>query len=146
MDTIDDLNPPEIVAAVRKSQGRKAENKRNKFGAIPCKADGYSFDSKGERAYYFQLKMLAAGGIIENLEVHPKPRYVLQAAFTADNGEEIPAITHGPDFRWVDPATSNTVVADFKGRQLTAWKIRYRLFRKVYPHIPYVVATKKDLR
>jgi hypothetical protein len=107
----------------------------NKYGARKTKVDNLTFDSRMEAARYQELKLLAAAGAIADLQVHPQ--FELQAAFRTPDGERISAIRHKPDFQYIE--NGQTVVEDVKGRETTDWRLRYRLFRKVYPEIMYKV-------
>lgn len=46
--------------------------KRQKYGNIRVKDDGYTFDSKREHKRYCELRMLARAGKIKHLQVHTR--------------------------------------------------------------------------
>lgn len=107
----------------------------SKYRAQKTVVDNITFDSKMEARRYQELKLLAVTGEITDLQVHPK--FELQAAFRTPDGERVSAITHKPDFQYTE--AGQTVVEDVKGAATTDWRLRYRLFRKVYPDILYKV-------
>ena len=59
---------------------------------------GITFDSKAEGDRYLELRAMQEEGAIAGLTVHPK--YILQPAFTMENGEKVRAITYTPDFEY----------------------------------------------
>lgn len=46
--------------------------RRQKYGNIRVKDDGYTFDSKREHKRYCELRMLRRSGVIQDLKVHPR--------------------------------------------------------------------------
>ena len=46
--------------------------KRNKWGAVKTKLDGYTFDSKAEAMRYGELKLMENAKEIFDLEIHPE--------------------------------------------------------------------------
>lgn len=62
-------NLTEVISA---DEFLQFQRKRNKFGAIKVKDDGYTFDSKAEHRRYCELKLLSQAGKISHLIVHPK--------------------------------------------------------------------------
>lgn len=109
--------------------------KRPRHGNVKVQEDGYTFDSKAEYYVYLDLRTRLKAGEISRLAVHPK--YILQSAFTAQNGEKIRAISYRPDFRYLE--NNRVIVIEVKGFETQAWRIRYKLFRKQYPHIKFIL-------
>ena len=75
-----------------------------------CEAFGVVFDSHAERDRYLELRAMQEAGAIAGLTVHQK--YILQPAFTMDNGERVRAITYTPDFEYIERGVR--VVEDVK--------------------------------
>ena len=86
-----------------------------------CEAFGITFDSQMERDRYLELRAMQERGEITALEPHPK--YILQPAFTMDNGEKVRAITYTPDFDYIQNGVR--VVEDVK-----AWRLDKRTGRR----------------
>lgn len=117
-----------------------------KFRNKKVKFDNITFDSQAEYRRYLWLKDEVEQGNITLLKVHPK--FVLEpkkAHFNARTleTEVIGAITHAPDFSYVD-TRGFEIVEDVKGVATDAWKLKYKLFRNRYPHIHYLVIPAKD--
>ena len=92
---------------------------RNKYNAIKCDYDGFSFDSKKERDRYLELQLLLAASHISDLEVHP--RFDLMV-----NGQKIGRYT--ADFRYTQ--NGQTIVEDVKSPP-TRKARDYRLRKKI---------------
>ncbi len=60
----------EVAHLRRATAGVKDAGRRNKYGAVRMRSDGYTFDSKAELARYAQLKLMQYGGGIGELLVH----------------------------------------------------------------------------
>ena len=82
---------------------------------------GITFDSKAEGDRYLELRAMQDNGEITALEPHPK--YILQPAFTMDNGEKVRSITYTPDFEYIHNGVR--VVEDVK-----AWMTDKRTGRR----------------
>ena len=93
--------------------------------------DGQSvkFASIAEARRYDELRLMELAGAITNLVL--QPRYILQKAFTSNEGEKVPAITYTADFRYLEEG--QVIVEDVKGRQTDASRLRQKLFMKRYP-------------
>jgi hypothetical protein len=122
-----------------------ARRRRNKFGNIKCKYDGYVFDSKLEQARYQQLMLWERAGEISNLIVHPK--YKLLDGFRLPSGKKQQAITWSADFEYIDNDTGLRVVEDVKSPQTAAkdsFRIRVKMFQARYK-IEVSVLLKDDI-
>ena len=108
-----------------------APARRNKYGAVKVKYDGFTFDSKAEANRYVALKFLAQSGEIGNLVVHP--RFLLTQA--AQKGwEVVPAIIWTADFAYAEK-DGKFIVEDVKGQETLHTKIKHDLFRVKFPEI-----------
>lgn len=73
---------------------------------------GIAFDSQLEANRYLELREMQERGEITGLGVHPK--FVLQPAFTRENGEKVRAITYTPDFDYAECENYKYIVEDVK--------------------------------
>jgi hypothetical protein len=92
--------------------------------------DGYKFDSKVEAKYYEQLKWSQEHKQIKFFRL--QPRYLLQEAFKK-NGITFRKIEYVADFEVTNLDGSISVI-DVKGVETEAFKIKRKLFEKIYPH------------
>lgn len=133
--TADDLNPPEVLAAVR----GKGKRKRHKYGVTSSAAerqcDGYQFDSLAEMRHYGELALRQAAGEISKLEVHP--RFAIADAFTDATGKRWKALIYIADFAYIE--NGREVVVDVKGVVTPVFRIKERLFRQRYPQVEFLV-------
>jgi hypothetical protein len=94
--------------------------------------DGHSFDSLAECRRYRELSLLAQGGAIQDLTVHP--RYELQPKFRDNTGKAQPRILYNADFAYIEDGKK--VVEDVKGGAVTtAFALKARLFKYIYRDI-----------
>lgn len=93
--------------------------RRRKFNNQITSFDGHTFDSKKEANRYFELKMLQAGGEINNLELQPRIPLIV-------NGVKI--ATYIGDFRY-KTKSGDLVVEDVKS-QATKTPV-YNLKKKI---------------
>jgi hypothetical protein len=100
--------------------------KGNKYGAkqttIP-EAGNTKFDSKAEANWARELLQREAAGQIVGLRFHPK--YPMQIG-------DVLVTTYEPDADWTDCATGEICVADLKGVETAAFKIKRRLLQACY--------------
>jgi hypothetical protein len=92
-------------------------------------AHGLSFDSKAEARRYDQLLLLQRAGAISELVVHPV--YELQEAFRLPSGEAVRAISYEGDFEYIE--AGQVVVEDVKGMETEVFKLKRKLFWRLYP-------------
>lgn len=95
------------------------------------------FDSKLEYYFYNTAKML-------NIEIELKPKFVLQEAFTDNQGNNIRAITYTADFRVGDD------IIDVKGYPNDVFPLKRKLFAYKYmregsPIRFFVLKNKKEI-
>ena len=125
-------------------QERLAEGKkpgRNKHGAIKVQDDGYTFDSQVEHCRYVDLKLVQASGQISRLEVHP--RFLLQKAYTARDGEKVLKIEYVSDFSYFED--HQRIVEDVKGHPTDVFKLKWKWVRKLYPFIDFRLVAAKNV-
>jgi hypothetical protein len=84
--------------------GEKAPE--NKYGAIKCEEDGYTFDSLAERRRYRELKQLRDANMIVGIEVHP--------TFQLTGFSGIRFATYSADFAYIE--NGEYVVEDVKSK------------------------------
>lgn len=113
--------------------GSAGDEMSHKYSAVAVQYDGYLFDSKCEAQRYQELKLLEQAGQIRHLLVHP--RYCLQESFTDSAGKKQSAITYVADFKYVEIPAGNWVVEDMKGVETPVFRLKAKMFRKVYPNL-----------
>ena len=91
--------------------------------------DGITFDSKKEARRYAELKMLEKGGAISQLVL--QPRFELQESFKK-NGKTYRKIEYVADFMYRDNEKNVTIVEDVKGVKTDVYKLKRKMFEKVY--------------
>jgi hypothetical protein len=93
--------------------------RKNKYGAVRCELDGYSFDSKRERDYYAgNLLIRLRAGEISELRVHPK--FPIEI-----NGVKVCDVEM--DFAYRDIAEARYHVIDVKGHDNALSKLKRKL-------------------
>lgn len=100
----------------------------SKYGAKKAEVDGYVFDSLIEAKYYEQLKWLKSNKQIKGFKIQPK--YLLQEAFKK-NGKHFRKIEYIADFE-VKHLDGSIEVVDVKGMETEAFKIKRKLFERLY--------------
>ena len=101
--------------------------RRNKFGAVKVKDDGYTFDSKREHKRYTELKLLVAAKEISNLKIHPRFDLIIHGKKVAYYSADFEYIEHG-----------RRVVEDVKGGKATQtpiFKLKWKIVQILYPDI-----------
>ena len=104
----------------------------NKFNARKTPYDGYVFDSGKECQRYKDLRLLEKALDISDLTVHPK--FVLQEGFIW-HGKKIRPITYTADFMYLED--DNTIVEDVKGIQTQLFRVKAKMFKKLYPELDF---------
>ena len=102
----------------------------NKYRNKKVIVDGKKFDSKKEGDRYKELRLLERTGEISNLEL--QPRFLLQDKFKK-NGKTFRKIEYIADFKYIE--NSKTIVEDVKGMQTDVFKLKHKIFEKVYPNL-----------
>lgn len=102
----------------------------NKYRNKKVIVDGKEFDSKKEGNRYKELILLERAGEISNLEL--QPRFLLQDKFKK-NGRTFRKIEYVADFKYIE--NGKTIVEDVKGMQTDVFKLKHKIFEKVYPDL-----------
>lgn len=102
----------------------------NKYRNKKVIVDGKKFDSKKEGDRYKELKLLERAGEISNLEL--QPRFLLQDKFKK-NGKTYRKIEYVADFKYIE--NGKKIVEDVKGIQTDVFKLKHKIFEKVYPDL-----------
>lgn len=106
---------------------------KNKYGAKKCDClHGHTHASKGESRCCNLLISAFPDSDIAN-----QKRYTLKV-----NGIKISV--HIPDFT-ITHKNGLIEIYEFKGMATEVWKLKYKIFRAIYPDIPYYIITKDDL-
>ena len=93
----------------------------SKYGNRPTEIDGIRFDSKGEAAHWQVLKLRQMAGEISDLK--------RQVTFRLDvNGQHV--CRYIADYAWLEGGRQ--VVADFKGVETDAFKLKLKLMKAVH--------------
>lgn len=103
---------------------------QSKYNNKKTQIDMYVFDSAKEAKRYKELKLLERAGEISNLEL--QPRFLLQDSFKK-NGRTYRKIEYIADFKYIEKG--RTIVEDVKGLQTDVFKIKHKLFEKIYPEL-----------
>ncbi len=104
----------------------------HKYNAEAVRFDGHRFASKAEARRYAELRLLERAGKISELQLQPV--FVLQAGFRhALTGRQIRPIRYVGDFAYHEDG--QLVVEDVKGYEPLVWKIKQKLFLKLYPEV-----------
>ena len=102
----------------------------NKYRNKKVQVDMYVFDSIRESQRYKELKLLEKVGEISNLEL--QPRFLLQDSFKK-NGKTYRKIEYIADFQYIE--NGKAIVDDVKGMQTDVFKLKHKIFEKVYPDL-----------
>lgn len=79
---------------------------------------------------YKELRLLERVGEISNLEL--QPRFLLQDKFKK-NGKTYRKIEYVADFKYIE--NGKKIVEDVKGMQTDVFKLKHKIFEKVYPDL-----------
>lgn len=102
----------------------------NKYRNKKIQVDMYVFDSIRESQRYKELKLLERAGEIKELKL--QPRFLLQDSFRK-NGRTYRKIEYVADFQYIE--NGKTIVEDVKGIQTDVFKLKHKIFEKVYPDL-----------
>ena len=103
---------------------------QSKYKNKKTQVDMYVFDSAKEAKRYKELKLLERAGEISNLEL--QPRFLLQESFRK-NGRVYRKIEYIADFQYIE--NGKTIVEDVKGIQTDVFKLKHKIFEKIYPNL-----------
>lgn len=102
----------------------------NKYRNKKVIVEDYVFDSIAESQRYKELKLLERAGKIKKLKL--QPRFLLQDSFRK-NGKTYRKIEYVADFQYIE--NGKTIVEDVKGIQTDVFKLKHKIFEKVYPDL-----------
>ena len=102
----------------------------NKYRNKKVIVDDYVFDSIQESKRYKELKLLLRAKQISNLEL--QPHFLLQESFKK-NGKTYRKIEYIADFKYIE--NGKTIIEDVKGIQTDVFKLKHKLFEKIYPDL-----------
>jgi len=94
------------------------------------------FSSKKEMKRYIDLLMLLRADQISNLILQPK--FLLQEEFTDNLCKKHRPIYYIADFQYIDMEKQLRIVEDVKGVKTTEYKIKRKMFLKLYPNLIHV--------
>ena len=103
--------------------------RKNKYNAKKITIDGHDFPSTREAERYCELKLFLRAKEIRNLEL--QPRFLLQDGFVDKEGNEHKKIEYVADFMYVDK-DGKTIVEDVKGVLTDVYKLKKKMFLKIY--------------
>lgn len=101
-----------------------------KYKNKKTQVDMYLFDSVLEAKRYKQLALLERAGEIKNLKLQVP--FLLQESFRK-NGKTYRKIEYIADFVYEEKG--QTIVEDVKGIQTDVFKLKHKIFEKVYPDL-----------
>src|SRR5574344_259278 len=113
-----------------------------KYNNRKVEIDGHKFDSKLEAEYYQLLKFKKVQGHIQDFKL--QPRYTLQETFKRD-GKTYRSITYIADFEVLHNDGSAQVI-DVKGMMTDVFKIKAKLFTKLYGKLYLVKSSKAGFK
>lgn len=103
----------------------------SKYHAHANQYKGYRFDSIAEREHFKKLLALQQAGKITGLQVHP--RFELQPAFKDNTGAKQRAIVYEADFSYTE--AGKQIIEDVKGVETPVFKLKAKIFKRVFPHL-----------
>ena len=115
---------------------RKQPVARTKYHNKKTEIDGILFDSQKEANRYSELKLLEKTEEIWLLRTQPK--FELQPSFVDSSGHKQRAITYSADFYYQDKKTKRFIVEDCKGMKTEVYKLKKKLFLKLFPQYIFV--------
>lgn len=121
---------------------KKPPIKQPKYNNRKVEIDGHKFDSKLEAEYYQLLKFKKAQGHIQDFKL--QPRYTLQETFKRD-GKTYRSITYIADFE-VLHNDGSTQVIDVKGMMTDVFKIKAKMFTKLYGKLYLVKSSRAGFK
>lgn len=122
---------------------RPSPRRPSKYRAEKVIFYGEEFASKAEGLRYLVLLDLVEQGVIYNLR--RQPRFPLDPAFTAADGERFAALHYTLDYIYQVRSDPPNVwhVEEVKGYATKDYKIRLRLFKRLYPqYIVHIVSSR----
>lgn len=103
---------------------------RSKYGALKTTIDGITFHSRAEANYYSRLKLLKRAGQITDFTLQPK-YLIIESYKHPVTGKKVQPTHYVADF-FVTYPDGRTEVVDVKGMKTPEYKLKKKLFEKLY--------------
>ena len=112
--------------------------KRSKYGSTSCRClQGHTHRSRGEAGHCNALR--------DRQRKREFYAYAVERKFSIDvNGVHI--CSHYPDFTLLDKDMNIIGVEEFKGFGTDTWVLKMKLFKALYPAIPYKVIRARGVK
>ncbi|MFA6244780.1 MAG: DUF1064 domain-containing protein [Candidatus Hydrogenedentales bacterium] len=120
-----------LASQAGKPQEAPQCGRRNKYGAVRVRIDGIWFASTAEGKRYEFLRDRQKRGEIRGLKL--QPRYELQAPYVDSRGRRVRQVVYVADFEYIECATGRQIIEDVKGLETPIFKIKRKMFEKVFP-------------
>ncbi|MDE2099156.1 MAG: DUF1064 domain-containing protein [Patescibacteria group bacterium] len=104
--------------------------KKSKYRNVKVKTHEHTFDSKAEYRRYQELLILQRAGEINQLELQPKIRCVIE-------GQHV--FTYIADFAYFDCNKRGLIYEDVKGAVTPIFSLKLKLVKALNPHISIVM-------
>lgn len=119
-----------------KLPNKKEKSTYSRYGSHKCEINGLTFDSVMEGRFYAYLLTVEHEGALKKVETQVK--YTLVEGFTHKlSKKKIRPITYIADFVITYPDDVQVVI-DVKGKKTPEFKIKEKLFYKMYPNINFI--------
>lgn len=105
-------------------------NSKSKYNNRKVELDGYTFDSQLEADYYAELTLRLKANEILSFRLQPK--YLLQPSFKKE-GKTYRKIEYIADFE-IKHKDGTIEVVDTKGFKTDVFRIKEKMFHKLYPY------------
>ncbi len=137
-------NAPPIQRSPMPGIAAETEKPQRKYRNLPTErlldnGNVLKFDSKKEAAYYDELTVLKAAGVVRDIRL--QVQYLLQAAYTsAETGERYRAISYLADFTFekLEDGNWKRHVVDVKGRRTKDYIMKKKLMADMGVYIEEV--------
>jgi len=108
---------------------------KNKYNSSTCRCtSGHIHLSRGEARHCSELMLRQKSG-----EFH---HYVVEKQYNMMIGK-VKICAHKPDFTLYDEDDNIIQIEEYKGFATDVWKLKMKLFKALYPDIPYIVIYHK---
>ncbi len=112
-------------------------NKRVKYSNESCKCvRGHIHDSRGEAKYCTELFYQLKAGLIQSYQIQRKYPLIINRKSYGYMRVDFEVITK----------EGKKEIREYKGMPTAAWRIKVKLFKAIYPDIPYIVIWHKSTK
>ena len=109
----------------------------NKYKNITCKCvQGHIHDSRGEAKYCTELLYQVKSKDIQSFQIQRKYPLIIDRKSYGYMRVDFEVITK----------EGKKEIREYKGMSTAAWRIKVKLFRAIYPDIPYIVIWHKPTK